>query len=90
MNENIVSKTKKLVESYLAGDLSLKEFQFQLEPLLGSFDHMSKEDAELVKKIDNQLERIIYTIPESFQKAKVQEIIPEIFSYVKNKTDNLY
>lgn len=88
MKENITSKTKQLCERYLRDEISLQDFQFQLEPLLGSFDSMSIENIELVKTIINQLEIIIYTNLESSQKNKVRLIIPEILRYVEEKTTN--
>lgn len=86
MNENISSKINHLLESYLRNQISLNDFQFHLEPLLGSFEGISKDDAEEIKRIVNQLEVIIYTIPESEQKGKVELLIPNILQYVKRKS----
>lgn len=88
MKESIASKTQKLCESYLQDEISLKDFQFQLEPLLGSFNSMSKDDVEDIRKIINRLELIIYTIPELSQGIEVKKLIPDIFQYVENKSLN--
>lgn len=86
MKESIASKAKKLCQSYLESEISLKDFQFQLEPLLGSFESMSKVDVAEVKKIINQMEVIIYTIPELSQKNEVNQLIPKVLHYIKMKT----
>ena len=88
MNSDIYSKTEKLCENYLRDDISLKDFQFQLETVLGSFDAMNKTDVEELRKIINQLEIIIYTTPESSQINEVNQLIPKIFRYVENKMTN--
>lgn len=85
MKRNIILETKKLCDDYTQDKITLEEFQFQLEPLLGSYDLVSREDEEFIKKTINDLELIIYTVPKDIQKEKVYEFIPKILSYVEHK-----
>lgn len=70
---------------YVRGEISLEDFQLRLEPLLGDYEVVSKDDEEFIKKTTNEIELIIYTVPEPLQKEKVLDLIPEILSYARAK-----
>ncbi len=87
MNSEIRLKTEILCRKYVANEISLRDFQFEIEPLLGSFSSVSDDDTETIRRIVNLLEVIIYTSPEHSQKAEVQPLIREIKRYVLKKCD---
>ena len=76
---------EQLYYDYSQGKISLQDFQMRLEPILGSYEFLSKEDEEFIKRTINDLELIIYTIPDELQKTKVDSIYPEILNYFKIK-----
>ena len=88
MEENPILTSKKLIENYFQNEISLKSFQFQIEILMGSFVSLSKEDMEEIKKINNQIEIIIYTIPIASQKNEIKKIAPKIIEYFNYKQDS--
>lgn len=71
-----MEKVEKLYRDYLQSKISLQSLQFQLEPILGNFDSISKADEQFIKSVTNNLELIIYTIPEELQKDKVIGLFP--------------
>jgi hypothetical protein len=84
-----MEKVEKLYRDYLQSKISLQSLQFQLEPILGNFDSVSKADEQFIKSVTNNLELIIYTIPEELQKDEVIGLFPEIFDYIREKENSL-
>jgi hypothetical protein len=82
-----MNKVEQLCKSYLEGEISLKDFQFRLEPMLGSYGLISIEDEEFIKKTINELELTLYTIPDSQQKDKVVKMLPSIIAYSQAKAN---
>lgn len=80
-----MEKVEKLYSDYLLGKLSLHDLQCQLEPALGDFDFISKEDEQFIKTVANELELIIHTVPEESQKEKVVELFPKVFDHLRKK-----
>ena len=85
MTKDIASGMDKLYESYRSAEISLKEFQFQLEPLMGSFNDVTKDDLDEIRRLINRLEVIIYTIPESDQRKEVSKMLPEVHVFFERK-----
>ncbi len=85
MKRNILGEAEDLIKRYLENKISLENFQFEVEILLGSFNNISKVDFEEIKKIVNKIEIIIYTIPEDMQRDEIVTLIPDIRSFLQNK-----
>ena len=75
-----------LYSKYEKNEISLQDFQRRLEAMLGSYDNLTKQDEEFIKTTTNQIELIIFTIPEQSQGNKVRELLPEISRYFQNKS----
>jgi len=74
MFRNITHEIRTLYDSFNHGVYSVQEFQFRLEPLLGSYSAVSRETEEAFRRTINDLERILYTIPVGEQRVHAKRV----------------
>lgn len=80
-----MERFEQLYTDYLKGKISLQGFQLRLESILGSYKNLSKDDEEFINSSINNIELIIFTIPDDLQKDKVTTLYPKIINYFKKK-----
>jgi hypothetical protein len=81
-----MNKIQELWASYARNEISLADFQSRLRPILGDFTERTKEDDEFINKVDNDLEMIVYTLPEEQQKNAAASLLPSIHRYFDSKS----
>jgi hypothetical protein len=74
-----------LVNEFRDGQYSVKEFQFKLESLLYSYRELSGELEDRFRGFINELEIVLYTIPERQQVARAEAVGQAVLQFIEQK-----
>ena len=81
---NLTERINRVASRFDSGDFPIEELANHLEPLLEQASKTS-DDEKIIKKIINDLEIIIFTLPSEAQKVAVRELLARAIVFVETR-----